>query len=147
LNMTDVALAQGLTIDVPRLSRQLGVPVVPMQANKGKGIEQLKAAIAETVEMPPRPRTLAFPAVFETEAAKLRELLDGHVQPFLARRLLLDVGGFTEQRLGDELLEHVKEARQRLTEAGCTVPAIEARVRYAFIREAVAGCIQRPAKR
>src|SRR5262249_2659970 len=30
LNMTDVAQAQGITVDVARLSRQLGVPVVPI---------------------------------------------------------------------------------------------------------------------
>src|SRR6202163_1814692 len=36
LNMMDVAVGQGLTIDVDRLSQQLGVPVVAIQANKGK---------------------------------------------------------------------------------------------------------------
>src|SRR3954454_3236006 len=35
LNMMDVAEGQGLRLDVPRLSRQLGVPVVPIQANRG----------------------------------------------------------------------------------------------------------------
>src|SRR5438132_211886 len=34
LNMTDVAQAQGLKIDAERLEKQLGVPVVPIQANK-----------------------------------------------------------------------------------------------------------------
>src|SRR5919205_3427549 len=35
LNMIDVAEAQGLRIDADELSRRLGVPVVPIQANKG----------------------------------------------------------------------------------------------------------------
>ena len=47
LNMIDVAETQGLKIDADQLSQQLGVPVVPIQANKGRGLEQLKAAIAE----------------------------------------------------------------------------------------------------
>ena len=38
LNMIDVAAAQGITIDCDRLARQLGVPVVPIQANKGNGL-------------------------------------------------------------------------------------------------------------
>src|SRR5580765_3261950 len=38
LNMMDVAERQGLKIDVDKLSQQLGVPIVPLQANKGKGI-------------------------------------------------------------------------------------------------------------
>src|SRR5580658_8152912 len=52
LNMIDVAEGQGLKIDVDKLSQQLGVPVVPLQANKGKGLEQLKAAIARSLDQP-----------------------------------------------------------------------------------------------
>src|SRR5207237_2364507 len=47
LNLMDVAQGQGIQIDTERLARQLGVPVVPIQANKGKGLERLKKAIAE----------------------------------------------------------------------------------------------------
>ena len=41
----------------------------------------------------------------------------------------------------------IKAARQRLTAAGCGVPGVEARTRYAWIRHATDGCIARPAKR
>src|SRR5947209_14293684 len=41
LNMVDVAEAQGIRTDAERLARQLGVPVVPIQANKGKGLDRL----------------------------------------------------------------------------------------------------------
>src|SRR6202011_2419008 len=44
LNMMDVAGSQGLHINVAQLSRNLGVPVVPLQANKGKGIDLLRDA-------------------------------------------------------------------------------------------------------
>src|SRR6516162_9298774 len=46
LNMIDMAERQGLCIDAERLSRQLGVPVVPIQANKKKGLDQLREAVA-----------------------------------------------------------------------------------------------------
>src|SRR5438128_8182502 len=46
LNMIDLAEKQGIKIDVHRLTRRLGVPVVPLQANKGIGLERLKEAIA-----------------------------------------------------------------------------------------------------
>ena len=49
LNMLDVAGSQGIRIDAERLARQLGVPVVPIQANKRKGLEQLKQAMADAV--------------------------------------------------------------------------------------------------
>ena len=39
----------------------------------------------------------AFPEAFEREVSQLQEHLGSHAPPFLVRRLLLDVGGFTEQ--------------------------------------------------
>src|SRR3984885_11969748 len=46
LNMMDIAERRGLHIDPQRLSRQLGVPVVPIVGHKRKGIENLAAATA-----------------------------------------------------------------------------------------------------
>jgi ferrous iron transport protein B len=64
---------------------------------------------------------------------------------------VLDVGGYTEERLvatlGEQVRDRVAQARQRLIAAGCPVPAVEARSRYAWIREATAGCVERPAHR
>jgi ferrous iron transport protein B len=49
LNMSDVADSRGFKIDVPRLSQALGAAVVPTVASKGKGLDELKEAIAEAV--------------------------------------------------------------------------------------------------
>jgi ferrous iron transport protein B len=151
LNMVDVAKGQGIDIDVHRLARQLGVRVVPIQANKRIGLDALKQAIAAAAEETTPAQGPAFPEAFEREAAALGESLGADVAPFLLRRLLLDIGGHTERRLGDqggpELCGRVQAARQRLAAAGCPVPAVEARTRYAWIRAALAGCVQRPDKR
>jgi ferrous iron transport protein B len=152
LNMVDVAEAQGLKIDVAALSRNLGVPVVPLQANKGKGIEDLKRELARLVDAPaqasPGPK---FPEVFEKEVAAVGGRLGPAVPPFLVRRLLLDVGGQTErmmtERQGDGLAAEIVQARERLARAGCGVPAVEARTRYGWIRQATHGCVQRPKER
>lgn len=45
LNMVDVAERTGLRLDPAKLSEELGVPVVPMQANAKKGIVELKQAL------------------------------------------------------------------------------------------------------
>jgi len=45
LNMVDVAERAGLRLDPAKLSEELGVPVVPVQANAGKGILELKQAL------------------------------------------------------------------------------------------------------
>ncbi|MCS6849888.1 MAG: ferrous iron transport protein B [Gemmataceae bacterium] len=174
LNMIDIAEGQGLRIDVDRLSRQLGLPVVAIQANKGRGLEQLRAAIAATALAGaggrPRPETPAeptvhgdgalppcptFPPAFEQEVEALHQRLGPSVPRFLVRRLLLDVGGHIEKRWTDRQSpngaavsrDELAAARQRLAEAGCPVPAVEARTRYGWIRAALAGCVVRPAQR
>ncbi len=151
LNMIDVAKSQGVIVDAERLARQLGVPVVPIQGNKGIGLDRLREIIAEVAEGTSPVKTTPFPAAFESEVAALHRAVGTDVPLFLVRRLLLDVGGYTEQRLaarhGPSIQEEVRQARARLAAAGCAVPAVEARSRYAWIREVTAGCVQRPAQR
>ncbi len=45
LNMVDVAELTGLRLDPAKLSEELGVPVVPMQANAKRGVVELKQAL------------------------------------------------------------------------------------------------------
>ncbi len=83
LNMTDVAEAQGLPVDATALEEKLGVPVVPMNARKGEGVEALvkavrKAAREKTVPVI-RPR---WPAAV---AAVIAEVLP-EVIPLAERR-------------------------------------------------------------
>jgi ferrous iron transport protein B len=169
LNMIDVAEGQGVKIDVQRLSANLGIPVVPMQANKGKGLEQLKQAINDQIVVKAASFDVGtvkagsfdndaatqkfpeFPPAFENEVAGLSQRFAGEVPAFLLRRLLLDVGGYVESVLvrqhGPTLAAEIKAARARLTQANCPVPAIEARTRYGWIHKATADCLQRPKQR
>src|SRR5204862_22821 len=83
------------------------------------------------------PRQPSFPEPFEKEVSHLQNELGPEVPGFLTRRLLLDVGGSSEQwlvgRHGDVLRSHLDAARKRLADAGCPVPAVEARTRYGWI--------------
>lgn len=57
LNMMDVVYSNGTTIDVNKLEEILGVPVVPISAQKGEGIEELVAHaihVAHYQERPPK---------------------------------------------------------------------------------------------
>jgi len=45
LNMTDVATSRGIVVDPAELSIRLGIPVVPMTARSGVGIEDLKDVV------------------------------------------------------------------------------------------------------
>ncbi|MCC7370258.1 MAG: ferrous iron transport protein B [Chloroflexi bacterium] len=50
LNMLDVAANHGLQIDASRLEAELGLPVVPMIATRGDGIERLVETVAQVVD-------------------------------------------------------------------------------------------------
>ena len=45
LTMMDLAKRKGTQIDIPGLERELGVPIVPINPRKNKGLEQLKKVI------------------------------------------------------------------------------------------------------
>ncbi|MEO6541323.1 MAG: hypothetical protein ABIN74_10045, partial [Ferruginibacter sp.] len=44
------AKRKGTQIDIPGLERELGVPIVPINPRKNKGLEQLKKAIEQSAE-------------------------------------------------------------------------------------------------
>lgn len=48
LTMMDIAKSKGIQINVQDLERELGVPVIPINPRKNKGISALKKAIAQT---------------------------------------------------------------------------------------------------
>src|SRR5438105_4210951 len=145
LNMLDVAAGHGLSIDSTLFSKQLGLPVVPIRANKGRGLAELRRAVWAAAEAAAAANQPTFPEPFEREVEKLQTALGPDVEPFLLRRLLLDVGGSVERRLteqfGPGVAERTATARQRLAAAGCPVPLVEARTRYAWIKAITAGCV------
>jgi ferrous iron transport protein B len=53
LNMMDVAERHGVNIDLPALERELGVPIIPMNARNGIGIAALKIVMAQRLDAPP----------------------------------------------------------------------------------------------
>jgi ferrous iron transport protein B len=49
LNMIDLAARRGLTLKTDVMARRLGVPVVPMVARKGEGLQAFRLAVAATM--------------------------------------------------------------------------------------------------
>ena len=68
--MVDVAARQGIKVNAPLLSERLGIAVVPIQANAGRGLAELQAAITAAVDKKPvvGPN---FPEAFEREVDAL----------------------------------------------------------------------------
>ncbi len=67
LNMVDLAHDRQIEIDVSELSRRLGVPVVPIQANRRNGLNELKAALASAAGTTAAARVNPLPAEFQRQ--------------------------------------------------------------------------------
>ena len=76
LNMMDVARKRGIEIDLDRLARQLGCPVVGIVATNGQGVDQLKQALIDVVEHRREPGfRLSLDSEIETAIAELSDFL------------------------------------------------------------------------
>lgn len=155
LNMWDVAEERGLQIDADALQTRLEIPVVKCAAHRKVGVSEIQAAVQRAIASGPRVVPALFPPVFAVESEQLVEKLAswGHPQtpPYVRERLLLDVGGWLESHYGGQhahdLFQHLQHARERLAAAGCKVPMVEARTRYAWAREILKGLVNQPVTR
>ena len=152
LNMMDEVRANGGTIDVQKLSDDLGIPVVPITAAKGEGVSELMDRAVETAKNRVLPKVYDFCAanspvhrcvhavvhLIEDHAERLglpprfcaTKLIEGDRD--MADRLVLD----QNER---ELLEHC--IVQMETENGLDRNASLADMRYTFIEEVTADAV------
>src|SRR5690625_6941114 len=80
LNLVDEAERHGIEIDADRLSRSLGVPVVPTVARDGRGIDELLDRVIDLsegrIETKPH-RIVEYPEVIEAALSELVTGLEG----------------------------------------------------------------------
>jgi ferrous iron transport protein B len=150
LNMVDIARDRHIEIDVPALSRRLGVPVVAVEAHRRAGLDELKQALVDATISVTTTRDDPFPAAFRRAADELSEALNAtRSEPlprFLADRLLLDGEGYLEKALlgSHNGAEHLRDARAKLVTAGFSLPAVEATARYDWVARVLDGVVVRP---
>ncbi len=60
LTMMDLAEKKGIKVDVDGLATELGVPVIPVNPRKHKGLDHLKKTLAQTVSQTTRPHQWDF---------------------------------------------------------------------------------------
>ena len=75
LNMMDVAQEKNWRIDVDKLAATLGVPVIPMQANSGKGLVELKLAMSRSDVPVPQWQSPPVPEAIRAELTRSRDSL------------------------------------------------------------------------
>lgn len=149
LNMWDVAQTRQVSIDVEGLRQRLKIPVVICEAHRRMGVSDLRQAIVHSDALPAPKRFEPFPDAFYDECRQLEVHLGEKKPPFyLVERLLLDAGGQIESQFvathGSDIEGYLKEARERLSAASCRVPIVEAKSRYAWAREILAGIASIP---
>ena len=124
LNMTDVAEKRGYKIDIEKLSREIGAPVVSTVGNRGRGKDELKKAIEMTLKNgQTTPFRIDYGEAMESVLSSLEKRLSG--DPDLSERyplrwlaIKLMENDPEAQKLvrecsknGDELLKSVEEER------------------------------------
>jgi len=150
VNMVDVARERGIEVDMNRLAKQLGCPVVPVVATSGKGVPALKAAILQAVQASKVPETqVEYAAAIEQS---LRTLLpevetlakEHHVDSrWLAVRLL--EGDSLTLKIASAELAGSLSALQEETEdrLGDDIDISLADARYGFVNRITRDCVKR----
>ncbi len=133
VNLMDQAQSRGIEVDVPALSRALGVPAVAMSARRGRGFRELKDAVA-SYSTPPSPRLPRYSdaleaAIESVERALPRDLMGSVPSRWAALRLLegdAEAVSAVNRRIGRELVLEpgvagaISSARARLAASGVT---------------------------
>ena len=135
LNMHDEAAARGVTVDLPALAKDLGIPVLATVATGGEGVAELIGSLPDAC--PPQ-ALLRYDGEIEADIARASEIITRLApHPYLAARglAILYLGGDPEvttwlhEHIGANyaLLETLREQAARRAEG--KLPALLARER------------------
>jgi ferrous iron transport protein B len=136
LTMTDAAEKSGIQVDTAELSALLGVPVYPVVATTGAGLDLLRSAIAGIRDLTPPRRIRVWPELIEA-AARLAQDSSEPLRFAELERLLID--GPTESnkgivsKLSDTASAQLPGVREELFESEPPI-ARDARIRYTWVR-------------
>lgn len=153
LNMMDEVRANGGTIKVNILKEELGVPVIPISANKNEGVDELIETALRVAKTRRRPRRQDFCAgpVHRTLHA-VAHLVEDHAEqigipaPFVASKLVeRDKPLLKSLNLSDneiDMIEHSVTEMER--EMDTDRKAAIADMRYTFIDKVVRDAVVKP---
>ena len=140
----------GSSIDVQKLSEEIGVPVVPISASKNEGVDELIRVMLETAEKKQRPKRMDFcSGAVHRAIHALSHMVEDHAERlgvpprFAATKLVEGDGPMMEKlKLSEneiDMVGHiVKEMEQEL---GTDREAALADMRYQFIDKLCSGTV------
>lgn len=148
LNMMDEVEARGDKVNTQKLSEILGVPVVPIVARNGKGVQELMAAAVETAKDGKAPKKLPiFDDKLAAAIAEVKEALDAGGESdseWKAVKLLEN-----EENVAASVQQDLKKKAEEIVEksygAGVDLEAAVADQRYRYISGVVKGSVKKSA--
>ena len=114
LTMMDLAAKKGIEIDVPGLERELGVPVVPVNPRKNKGMVQLKKILAQRAQSlykAPIRDFIPNRALAEDAVSQMRQVMPG-ISDYNALHYLINHESFGFSKDMHHRIESIEEANQ-----------------------------------
>lgn len=153
LNMMDEVRNNGGSINIAKLSEELGVPVVPISASKNEGVSELIDVVLRTAEQHILPKRLDFcQGAVHRAIHSVSHMIEDHAAAiqvpsrFAATKLLEgDELMMMTLRLSEnekELIQHTVDEMEQAT--GMDRNAALADMRYSFLDELCAGTVVRP---
>lgn len=133
VSMSDIAQANGLSIDLPALSKRLGnIPICEVVATTGRGTGQLKQALENLANLPSRGFPESWPQL-SRDAQQLAHKTQGRMARIDVLQALLHPDSDLDRELHNFLAgSEIKAARQELF-AQQPPQAEEARHRYHWV--------------
>ncbi len=150
LTMCDIAQKQGRSINAEKLSMHLRLPVVPVQAHKGSGVDQLKKTIASMAGKHVDRLELPLPEIMETHIERIQKILHeekmaGSEQAEFDAHIMLTTGD--DDDVPDTRRDHprvrgaITAAMDELTQHDIDPIAAEIEAHYSYITSIVHDCV------
>jgi ferrous iron transport protein B len=135
LNMMDVAERHGLQVDPAALSREIGMPVVPAVASRGRGLTELHRLLREGVPAAPAPRRDPMTPDAEEAVEALARVVRGArgLDDDTARARALALLTVEDAPPEPEVAQAVEAARRRFAALGLDPTDALVEARYAWI--------------
>jgi len=150
LNKWDVLHKKGIHVNIERLAKYLGAPVVPVSAITGEGIQNLLAEVIKEMNRIPRKPIEVDYGDLEKFISEIEMVIDGvQLYPSISKRWLAisilegdeDVLRDLEQKDPDRCLRALEIASRARQELATSLPDLIAKSRYAFIERVVKECV------
>ena len=150
LNMMDEVKAKGDTINCEKISEMLGVPVVPIVARNGKGVDQLMSTAAKVSNLNYNPKTLdVFDESIKKAVLKIEKLLDdkdGNERSWKALKLVEGDDVITKSVTGEKKKQIEEILTEAETQADGDLEAKIADLRYKYIGRLVKNTVKKSLK-